>query len=147
MSRSTDLVSRVALIVFVLASAVIVAQDRRRNPTDLDSFMAQALQRREVDRKTLGDYVLDEVETFEILGPGGAPINRFKREYTWYVRDGIHVRSPLKYDGVPISRVGSPCLRGAVDPQRERAAEASHRARGRARERRQGTGLDPPSGE
>jgi hypothetical protein len=65
--------------------------------------MARALQRREVDRKTLGDYVLDEVETFEILGPGRAPINRFRREYTWYVRDGMHVRSPLKYDGVPIS--------------------------------------------
>lgn len=83
MSRSTDLVSRVALIVFVLASAVIVAQEPASKSTDLDSFMAQALQRREVDRKTLGDYVLDEVETFEILGPGGAPINRFKREYTW----------------------------------------------------------------
>jgi hypothetical protein len=102
-SRSTDLMSRVALIVFALASVVIVAQEPASKSTDLDSFMAQALQRREVDRKTLGDYVLDEVETFEILGPGGAPINRFKREYTWYVRDGIHVRSPLKYDGVPIS--------------------------------------------
>jgi hypothetical protein len=25
-----------------------------------------------------------------------------RREYTWYVRDGFHVRSPLKFDGVPI---------------------------------------------
>src|SRR5690242_7745581 len=71
--------------------------------TDLDRFMAQALQRRDVDRQTLSDYVLDEVESFEVLGPGRVPYARMKREYTWYVRDGMHVRSPLKYDGVPIS--------------------------------------------
>jgi len=92
-----------ALALLVVASAGGLAQAPASTSTDLDAFMARALQRRDVDRKTLGDYVLDEVETFEILGPGRAPINRFKREYTWYVRDGIHVRSPLKYDGVPIS--------------------------------------------
>jgi hypothetical protein len=64
--------------------------------------MAKALQRRDVDRRTLSDYVLDELETFEVLGPGKAPLTRLRREYTWYVRDGIHVRSPLKFDGVPI---------------------------------------------
>jgi hypothetical protein len=70
--------------------------------TDLDRFMASALVRRDVDRKTLSDYVLDEVEVFEVLGPGKVPFARMRREYTWYVRDGIHVRSPLKFDGVPI---------------------------------------------
>ncbi|HEY2433166.1 MAG TPA: hypothetical protein VGI12_10880 [Vicinamibacterales bacterium] len=71
--------------------------------TDLDRFMAQALQRRDVDRQALGDYVLDEVEVFDILGPGRVPLVRMRREYTWFVQDGIHVRSPLKFDGVPIS--------------------------------------------
>jgi len=70
--------------------------------TNLDALMARALQRREIDRKTLGDYILDEVETFEVLGPGGAPLTRLRREYSWFVRDGIHVRSPVKYEGVPI---------------------------------------------
>src|SRR5262245_38709431 len=65
--------------------------------------MARALQRRDVDREARTDYVLDEVEVFEVLGPGRVPYARMRREYTWYVRDGIHVRSPLKYDGVPIS--------------------------------------------
>jgi hypothetical protein len=70
--------------------------------TDLDRFMATALLRRDIDRKTLSDYVLDEVEVFEVLGPGKVPFARMRREYTWYVRDGIHVRSPLRFDGVPI---------------------------------------------
>jgi hypothetical protein len=70
--------------------------------TDLDRLMARALQRRDVDRRALSDYVLDEVEVFDVLGPGQAPVKRGRREYTWYVRDGIHVRSPLRFDGVPI---------------------------------------------
>jgi hypothetical protein len=70
--------------------------------TDLDRFMANALQRRDIDRKTLSDYVLDEVELLEVLGPGRTPFARMRYEYTWYVRDGMHVRSPLKVNGVPI---------------------------------------------
>lgn len=88
---------RLSLILFAL-----VLQAAPPAATDLDRFMAQALQRRDIDRQTLSDYVLDEVEVFEVLGPGRVPYARMKREYTWYVRDGIHVRSPLKYDGVPI---------------------------------------------
>src|SRR6188474_2870940 len=61
--------------------------------TDLDDFMAKALLRRDTDRKNLSDYVLDEVEEFEVLGPGRVPVARLRREYTWYVRDGMHVRS------------------------------------------------------
>jgi hypothetical protein len=80
----------------------ILAQAAPPKQTDLDRFMAQALQRRDVDRQTLGDYVLDEVEVFEVLGPGRVPLARMRREYTWFVQDGIHVRSPVKYDGVPI---------------------------------------------
>jgi hypothetical protein len=70
--------------------------------TDLDRFMAAALHRRDIDRKTLSDYVLDEVELLEVLGPGRIPFARMRYEYTWYVRDGVHVRSPLKVNGVPI---------------------------------------------
>ncbi|MGH9409970.1 MAG: hypothetical protein ACRD1V_11005 [Vicinamibacterales bacterium] len=70
--------------------------------TDLDEFMAQALRRRDIDRKMLEDYVLDDVESFDVLGPGRAPMMRQRREYTWFVQDGIHVRSPVKFDGVPI---------------------------------------------
>lgn len=71
--------------------------------TDLDTFMEQALRRRDIDRQTLQDYVLDEVETFELDGPGGAPVMRDRGRFTWFVQDGIHVRSPLEHNGIPIA--------------------------------------------
>ena len=105
----------------------IVLQGVQSGPTDLDRFMAQALQRRDVDRQTLSDYVLDEVETFEVLGPGRVPYARMKREYTWYVRDGIHVRSPLKYDGVPISEQVRRALRKWLESKGVKGRAASRR--------------------
>src|SRR5262245_12439824 len=70
--------------------------------SDLDAFMEKVLARREVNRKMLEQYVLDETETFEVLGPGQWPLNRTKRDYTWYERDGMHVRSPVRFDGVGV---------------------------------------------
>ena len=70
--------------------------------SDLDAFMEKALARREVNRKVLEQYVLDETEAFEILGPGRWPLYRTKREYTWYEQDGMHVRSPVRVDGVSV---------------------------------------------
>jgi hypothetical protein len=90
-------------LVRPLLATLVVLIGGLLQPTDLDQFMARALQRRDIDRKTLADYVLDEVETFEVLAPGKVPVARMRREYTWYVRDGIHVRSPVRFDGVPIS--------------------------------------------
>jgi hypothetical protein len=64
--------------------------------------MERVLARREVNRKVLNDYILDEKETFEILGPGKARLHRTSREYTWFVRDGTHVRSPVRFEGVNV---------------------------------------------
>jgi hypothetical protein len=72
----------------------------RPAPNDLDAFMARVLQRRDENWRKLHDYILSETESFAIEGPGQLPINGFKREYTWYVREGFLVRSPLRYDGV-----------------------------------------------
>jgi hypothetical protein len=78
-------------------------QDKPAAPaSDLDVFMEKALARREVNRKVLDQYVLDETEAFEILGPGRWPLHRTKREYTWYEQDGMHVRSPVRFDGVTV---------------------------------------------
>lgn len=109
---SEALVRRVFMLCILVALGVCPADPRAQAPastaptpatTDLDRFMATALLRRDIDRKTLSDYVLDEVEVLEVLGPGRMPFARMRYEYTWYVRDGIHVRSPLKVNGVPIN--------------------------------------------
>jgi hypothetical protein len=87
-----------------LATALPVgAQKAAPSETDLDAFMARVLERRAINQKVLNDYVLDETETFDALGPERTRLYRSKREYMWYVREGIHVRSPVKYDGVTIA--------------------------------------------
>jgi len=62
------------------------------------------LARRDDNWKRMQQYVLDERETFQILGPGGAPFYGFRREYVWFPRDGdgVFVRSPLTVDGVKL---------------------------------------------
>ncbi len=95
----------VVLFACLLSSGPGVPSARATAPsqeTDLDAFMKKVLARREVNRQTLDQYVLDETEAFEILGPGRFPLHRTRREYTWYVRDGMHVRSPVRFNGVSV---------------------------------------------
>jgi hypothetical protein len=71
-------------------------------PATLDAFMARVLERRDEAWRKLHDYILDETERFELTGPGGVRLDGMRREFSWYVRDGYLIRSPLKYDGVAI---------------------------------------------
>src|SRR6185295_6506226 len=89
-----------AVAVCSTAGAARTAQTAPAGTTDLDAFMARVLLRRDDNWKKLQQYVLDERETFQILGPGGAPIYGWRREYTWFPRDGLFIRSPLRVDGV-----------------------------------------------
>src|SRR6266496_3561523 len=70
--------------------------------SDLDAFMKQVLARRDDNWKKLQQYVLDERETVHIQGPGRVPIWGERRDYTWYIRDGFFVRSPVSVNGVAI---------------------------------------------
>ena len=72
--------------------------------------------------------------------PGRIPFARMRYEYTWYVRDGMHVRSPLKFNGVPIGEIRAARLRGALGQERGRPPQVPHRAREQARAGRQGAG-------
>ncbi len=72
-------------------------------PNDLDRFMQRVLLRRDETWRRLHDYILSETEAFSIEGPGKLPLNGFKREYQWYVRDGYLIRSPIRFDGVATS--------------------------------------------
>ena len=86
-----------ALLVFlVLPGESSAAQ------SEVDALMERVLQHRDENRLRRQDYVLDERETFELVGPADAPLQRFDREYSWYVRDGLLVRSPVRFDGVAI---------------------------------------------
>ena len=71
--------------------------------SDLDAFMEKVLARRDDNWKKLQQYVLEEKERFDITGPGGFPLWGMRREYAWFIRQGIFVRSPVSADGVSLS--------------------------------------------
>lgn len=116
--------SIVCLLTCVLAgySSAGVARGRGPSTSDLDAFMERVLARRDDNWKRVQQYVLDERERIEIFGPARERIYGLSRDFTWYMRDGVFVRSPLRVDGA------------AVDEQERRKAEASWIARERARE-------------
>ncbi len=82
------------------APPIAATQDRG---TDLDRFMAAVLAQRDANWTKLQQYVLDERETADFLGPGKTRLFGLDREYTWFIQDGIFVRSPVRVDGVTLS--------------------------------------------
>jgi hypothetical protein len=95
------------LVAFSVCGAGVRAQSPSEPPgsiapNELDAFMEKALARREQNRIALQQFVLDEAETIEVLGPGRLPLYRLNRDFRWYVRDGLHVRSPVRFDGVGV---------------------------------------------
>ena len=71
--------------------------------TDLDAFMREVVARRDDNWKKLQQYILDERERVELQGPAHVPLWGEQREYTWYIREGFFVRSPLKVNGAAVS--------------------------------------------
>ncbi len=95
-------------LVFVAVAALAAPAAQAPGPaasprTDLDILMEQVLANRDAVWTHLRDYVLDERERFALLGPDGARMFGQDREYTWYARDGIGVRSPVKANGVTVA--------------------------------------------
>jgi hypothetical protein len=84
----------------LLALFLSVAQLAAPAANDLDAFMRQVLAKRDDNWKKLQQYVLDEKEAVDLRGPGKVPIWGDRREFTWYIRNGFFVRSPLKFNGV-----------------------------------------------
>lgn len=70
--------------------------------TDLDAFMQRVLARRDDNWQKLQQYVLDEREQIELTGPARAVLWGERREFTWFIRDGRFIRSPLRFNGVTI---------------------------------------------
>lgn len=91
-------------VAWLLACAIAwPAAAAPADESDLDAFMARVLERRNESWRQLHDYILSEKERFDLVGPGDRRLFGIRRDYTWFVRDGYLVRSPLKYDGVELS--------------------------------------------
>src|SRR2546426_11162768 len=87
---------------FTVASALGLWAPSVRAQTDLDALMRQVLASRDDNWKKLQQYVLEERELVELSGPGRLRVWGEQRDYTWYIRNGFFVRSPVKFNGVAI---------------------------------------------
>jgi hypothetical protein len=115
----------VALCVTVCGVAPAGSAQPTRT-SDLDAFMAQVLARRDENWTRLQQYVLDERERARVAGPAGARLFGLDREYTWYIRDGVFVRSPVRFDGVTLSESERQAYeRRWIERERQRDARRS----------------------
>ena len=101
--------------------------------SDLDAFMQKVLARRDDNWKKLQQYVLDEHEQIDIRALGNVPVWGEKRDYTWYLREGFFVRSPVKVNGVTIGEA------------ERRKYEDNYLKQTKERDKRRGRG-QPPAG-
>src|SRR6266446_8884374 len=92
-----------ALLMLGSSTQAVLGRQAASTPNDLDVFMEQVLARRDDNWKKLQQYILDEQERAELRGPGATLVWGQQRDYTWYVRDGYLVRSPVRFNGVTIS--------------------------------------------
>lgn len=100
--------------------------------TDLDAFMSRVLERRDDNWTKLQQYVLEERETIQVTGPGAQPLWGSQRDYAWFPRDGIFVKSPLRANGVTIGE------------SERRKAEEEWIQREQRREKRRAASQEPP---
>ena len=116
--------TRAVLVAVVVAGAGLIAAPDPRSQSDLDALMQKVLAHRDENWKKLQQYVLDEEDRIDVRGPSQAPIWGEKRDFTWFIREGYFVKSPLKVNGVTV-------------PEDERQKfEADFLKRAKARERR-----------
>ncbi len=93
---------RSALVGLACAAVVTGGPSSLAAQTDLDQFMKRVVSRRDDNWQKLQQYILDESEESEVRGPGGVLVWGQRSKYTWFLRDGMFVRSPLEANGVTI---------------------------------------------
>ena len=120
------------------AAAVALAQ------SDLDEFMRQVLARRDENWKKLQQYVLDEKEKVEVIGPQLVRIMGARKEYRWFIKEGFFVRSPVTYDGVAVTEAER---RKFEDDYLRQAKEREKREADRAKASGNGAAPDIPQSD
>ena len=93
-STARQILTIVALLS--VAPAGVGAQEEN----ELDRFMARVLEQQGRNVARGLQYVLDERAEVRLAGPDRELL--VQGDYTWYARDGVFVRSPLRVDGVTI---------------------------------------------
>jgi hypothetical protein len=86
-----------------LAGLGVIAPSGLAAQTDLDALMKTVIAHRDENWKKLQQYVLDEQDRIDVRGPGEMPLWGEKRDFTWFIREGYFVKSPLKVNGVTVS--------------------------------------------
>jgi len=136
---------RVPIAVVTMLAALGLAGASRPEPllaqSDLDAFMDKVLARRDENWKKLQQYVLDERAEFALKGPAGFPIWGDAREYTWFIREGYFIRSPLKANGVTVSDADR---RKAEESYLRHLRERDKREAERAKKKAEAAGEEPP---
>lgn len=87
------------LTVLALLS-IVPAGVGAQEDNELDRFMARVLEQQGQNAARRLDYVFDERAEGRMTGPDGDML--IPRDYTWYARDGVFVRSPIRVAGVEI---------------------------------------------
>lgn len=134
---------RTHLLVLTAIAALAAGAPGVHAQSDLDAFMERVLARRDENWKKLQQYILDEQERFRLTGPDGSRLFGFDRRYTWFIRDGMFIRSPLVFDGVTIGE-SARAKYEAEWVERERSRERRQRERARANGERPPVLEEPP---
>jgi hypothetical protein len=71
--------------------------------TDLDAFMQAVVSRRDENWRKLQQYILDERDEILLNGPGGTRLWGEQHDYTWFIRDGYFVKSPVRSNGAAVT--------------------------------------------
>jgi hypothetical protein len=118
----------VCLASTLLGAALAVGVPRAAE-NDLDALMRQVVARRDDNWKKLQQYVFDEREQFELRGPNRVTLWGERRDYTWFIRDGFFVRSPVKVNGVTIGEAERQKFEATYLKQQQRRESRAERDR------------------
>jgi hypothetical protein len=113
-----------AVIVVTLLSPIWTTTATAQS--DLDAFMKDVVARRDDNWKKLQQYILEEREELVLNGPGGSRLWGQQRDFSWFIRDGFFVRSPVRVDG---ATVGEDDRRKAEDQYLRRTQRRDARGR------------------
>lgn len=110
-----------AVVACSVAVAMSSAAQRTPGENEIDRLMQRVLDNRYTSWRQLGDFTLRHVLTVDLEAPlENVSLTQLRREYEWYVSDGVAVRSPVHADGIDID---ADARRDAEDDWRNRQPE------------------------